>query len=285
MTKCYIQLGKTGDIILMLPAWRKVYLETGMKPVVMVSDKFASVLEGVSYVAPWVVDLDFFKDCDRARALAQSQFEQERVVFPKWWDDPSYNPPIPQGTEQILTVRNKKFPMPKSGWFSYMESQWTHAGFSMDDFQDPVIFDQRDAARELELRRNFFISEKPKLLLSFSEKTSSSPFVYEQLVRESISRWSDRFELVDIGLIRAERIYDLLGLYDHAACLLSTDTATLHLASASWIPTIALIQNGGGGSIPRGNCYQVIRYSDAPFKLNLINQTIANCFERSKVPQ
>jgi ADP-heptose:LPS heptosyltransferase len=69
-------------------------------------------------------------------------------------------------------------------------------------------------------------------------------------------------EIVNLAAIKAERLYDLLGLYDHAVGLVTSDTATLHLAAASKVPYIALLNNGGAGSIPKGNCILSIRYSN-----------------------
>ena len=81
-------------------------------------------------------------------------------------------------------------------------------------------------------------------------------------VLNSVRQLGDRIQLVDLSGITAKRIFDLLGMYDRALCLITSDTATLHLAAAHEIPFVALQANGGGGSIIKGNCISKIRYSE-----------------------
>jgi len=71
-----------------------------------------------------------------------------------------------------------------------------------------------------------------------------------------------RVNFVDIGRIKAHRIYDLLGLYDRALCVITGDTSTLHLASCSRVPLIALLADGGAGSIVKGNEVLRLRYHE-----------------------
>ena len=87
---------------------------------------------------------------------------------------------------------------------------------------------------------------------------------------------------LDLAKIKAQRIYDLLGLYDNAAGMITTDTATLHLAAASNIPYVALINNGGAGSIPKGNCVLKVRYSQFQQRQKEIEIAVRN-FARQKV--
>lgn len=70
------------------------------------------------------------------------------------------------------------------------------------------------------------------------------------------------FEVIDLSKIHADYIFDLLGLYDFSSGMITSDTSTLHLAAASKMPYIALINDGGAGSVPRGNCVLSVRYSE-----------------------
>ena len=124
----------------------------------------------------------------------------------------------------------------------------------------PLVFDKRNAGREHLIRKQWFRTEKPKLLYNLTPTGgNTSPFANLPEMWPLMRRTG--CELVDLSAIRAYRIYDLLGLYDYAEGLVTYDTATLHLASASGIPYIAFIADGGAGSIPKGNCILSLRYS------------------------
>ena len=68
---CFVMLGKFGDLIHMLPVFLHTFKRDKVKPVVMVSDQFASVLDGVSYVTPWVVPMKWPDGIPAARAEAE----------------------------------------------------------------------------------------------------------------------------------------------------------------------------------------------------------------------
>jgi ADP-heptose:LPS heptosyltransferase len=81
-------------------------------------------------------------------------------------------------------------------------------------------------------------------------------------MRELIN-WKKDFDLIDLGNIRCERIYDLLGLYDRAALVVTSDTATLHLGRGSNTRMICYVANGWGGSTKPQSCVCKIRYEQA----------------------
>jgi hypothetical protein len=211
------------------------------------------------------MDLHWWKGVKQARLAAQKAGFDPVVV--KWWDEPGAKPPfIPAGESTImLTIHGQKMRVPASEWDSYQASQWRYAGFNMQQMMEwPLVFDRRSASREHSLRNKWFTNQRPKLLVNLSQ-TGTSPFPHVAQAKALLS--SSRLDVVNLGSVRADRIFDLLGLYDHAEGLVTTDTATLHLAAASKIPYIALINNGGSGSIPRGNCIAAIRYAEFPKRL------------------
>jgi hypothetical protein len=78
-------------------------------------------------------------------------------------------------------------------------------------------------------------------LILYNLDGSSSPFKG----RRRFARWLhwQRFEAKLVKMpTDCERLYDLLGLYERADLLITTDTATLWLAHAVHIPTIVLHQ-------------------------------------------
>lgn len=269
---CFVHLGKFGDIMIMLPAF-KVVAEEMEKPVIcMVSRDYASIFDGVSYVRPWVVNLHWWKGVGEARKIAVQEGFEPIVV--KWWDEPGVPPPrkLENSRTITLTIHGQRRIVPAQEWDSFQASQWRYAGFTMEQMMEwPLVFDRRSPAREEELRRACFHSSKPKLLVNLST-TGSSPFKQGLQARGMLP--AAACEIVSLENVRAHRIYDLLGLYDHAAGLVTSDTATLHLAAASSVPYIAFINNGGAGSIPKGNCILTIRYAELMSKIGFYVQAI-----------
>jgi hypothetical protein len=260
--KCFVHLGKHGDLMILMPGWQRMFIETGERPVVMVAKEFADTLEGISYVRRWTVPLHWYGDCGDARVWAEKEFGKDNVIFPKWWDDPTFTPPAIRHDATSLIIHGRKMQIEKGEWFSYMSSQWKYAGFKMEHLMDCPVFDRRRPGVEAALRVHLFRTKKPKLLICLNTG-GSSPFGFEPEVQKTIREFKDDFEIIDLMNVRAERIFDLLGLFDHPeAALITSDTATLHLAGASKIPYVAYIAGGGGGSIPRGNCLATIRYDD-----------------------
>lgn len=270
---CFIHLGKYGDIILMLPAFQHVAQQIGKPVICMVSQDYSTIFDGVSYVKPWVVPLHWWKGVGSARALALKEGYDPIVV--KWWDEPGAKPPVTlndSGKMITLTIHGERRVLPAEEWDSFQASQWRYAGFTVEQMMEwPVVFDRRDPAREQKLREMYFISSRPQLLVNLAV-SGTSPFKSALQARGLVRRgWCDT---VFLDRIRATRIFDLLGLYDYAAGLITTDTATLHLASASKVPYIAIINNGGAGSIPKGNCVLTIRYADFEMKRGLFLKTL-----------
>ena len=269
-----IVLGKFGDICIMLPGFKHLYDETGHKPVVVVSKEFASILEGVSYVTPDVVALGWWNECGLARQYAISKYGA--AILGKFWDDPTCPPPTPPPNATLTTIQfmGRDIVLAASDWDSYMASQWVAAGFERRQMLEwPLVFDRRSPVREENLRQQFFKTKKPKLLVAISGP-GTSPFPAVPEVMNVILKFRNDFEIIDLSRIMATRIYDMLGLYDHAAGIVVNDSAPLHLAGASKTPFIAFINNGGSGSIPRGNCVLNVRYANVMTSRSRLEQVL-----------
>jgi len=267
----YVCLGKYGDIIQLLPAFLALYERTGAKPTVIVSTAYADLFEGVSYVNPWSVELDWSTGGPEARRLAETA--GFRVVFPAWWnDDPTHAPPEATGGPFELRSHGRVWHVNRAVLPDYGTAMWRQLGFAPADMlRLPLVFDRRDAARETDLIKSVIRGKKPLLLFNFTGKASPFPATPEVVNR--LTACGSRFQLVDLGTIRASRIYDLLGLYDIAAGLVTSDTSTLHLAPASSLEYIAFTQDGWLGSVPRGRCVSDIKYIRAIFSGDEVAQS------------
>lgn len=246
---CFVQLGRFGDIVNMLPI-AKHCADNYAKPYLMVSREFASILDGVSYVEPYVVDLTF----DIVRPAIDLAKQTFRNVI-------------------VTQIYGKDFQCERQTKAYNLES-WRQAGFFPYFDQWFPVFDRRDKEREQAIVQKVK-TDKPMLLINVSGFSSPYPRAAE-LIDEITRQWSPRFNIVNISDLRLDRPYDLLGLFDEAKFLITTDSFALHLATASKIKFIAIVNNLDWlGSATKGNCICRITYMD-PF--HEIHQTIGDYF-------
>ena len=242
---CVVELGRYGDIINILPACQHI-AENYQPPHLMVSREFASVLDGVSYVIPEIVDISYDKLVS-GMAMAKKKFPI--VLRAQIWGRGHVQP---------------------QECASYNRESWKEVGLLRgfdDQVNFPLVFDKRDARRELDLY-NRMPHDKPLLLCNISSSVSS-PFPQggEILANLRGSLFESMFEIVDVSQLHAERIYDMVGLMDRAVGLISIDSAQLHLAAASDLPVLAIVNDQAGvgrwtASEPRCNCHLRYFYSE-----------------------
>ena len=276
---CFVALGRYGDIIQLMPAFREIYQRTDLKPVVIVSSRYANVLEGVSYVRIHPINCDWWRGIPLAYRIAQEVYGGG--VVPQWWHLPKNEAGVvdnPGGI--ILQSHGEKWGVDISKWPNYGTSMWDRAGFTVEEMMTlPLIFDRRDWVREKELVAKHRRTKKPMFLVNYTGQ--SSPFAPMPEIHRVVMEFSDYFEIVDLGIVQGVRIYDLLGFMDRAAGMLTIDTSTLHLAPASKVPYIAYTVNGWCSSVPKGNCITEIKYNDSIRRLDHLRLTLqqlkSNC--------
>lgn len=240
----FVSLRRAGDIISLLPALHRIALRDGTNPNLVVHRDFMPILDGVTYIngIPWAEDWENPLEAAKQHKAVNAQ------VFGKG---------IKTNTA--------------SGNFVY--DAWGLIGERWNRHR-PLVFDNRNLDREEALAQRVFLNSKPKILLKLSG--NSSPFAGADFVRQSVYRlFGDMAEIVNLDEVVGERIYDLLGLMDRAACLVSIDTVTLHLAHASKCPVIAFTNgNGFGATPPRGNCILRIPYTAVQARWQEVNKLV-----------
>jgi hypothetical protein len=264
-------LGRFGDIIQLLPAFKAVFDRTGFKPVVVVSREYASVLEGVSYVQTYVLRVGWYEGIPTARKIMQEVFGGGIIC--RWWDDsPEIIATLDLITNDggiVLQSHGHNWGVDMSKAPDYGTSMWRRAGFTGEEMLTlPLVFDRRKPEREYELVKKLNLNKRTKPVLLYNFTGISSPFPFVPDILNPILRMSNQFHLVDLSRVSGMRIYDLLGLYDIADGLLTSDTATLHLAPASKVPYVALTIDGWTGSKPKGNCVLHVKYNESPRRVN-----------------
>lgn len=219
--KAYVQLGKIGDVLSILPILRReASFNCGPVPLI-ISKEYASILEGVSYVEPVIWKGDTH-DLAGAVMFAKKRFSQ--VVVTQTFG----NIPVQHQTP------------------SFQFDQWHRAG-CLEHFNDwPLTFDRRDEEREAKLKLNG-LDGRPIIL--FADHSQSSPFLHkEEIYTMLLKEFGPFYRIIRLSEVNASRIYDVLGLMDLAACLVAVESAHLHLSRASKVPTFALAASGWRGS-------------------------------------
>jgi hypothetical protein len=120
----FIQLGRYGDLILLLPAWREMHQRTGRKPIVVCSYQYCTVLEGVSYVDKSILSVDWWMGIPEAIKRAKGH---------RW----SFVVTQCYGREWGVNLKQ---------WPNFMSSMWDQAGLLSELKTLPLIFDNRDTS-------------------------------------------------------------------------------------------------------------------------------------------
>lgn len=224
--RIFCQLGRSGDILNMLPLCAWSFAATGIKPQLMVCREFIPLLEGCGYVEPIGYD-GLFEDVARASMIA--------------WDMAQRG-----GREMICTqIYGHNFASAQSCW-SFMRESWACVPDAPAWGTLPLVFDRRDMDRERgitdQLLRQFEHPDWPFIVLALSG--TSSPFPQgPELKREIVRRAAvAKINVVDVSAFMAPRFYDLLDLLERAFGLVTIDSGLLHLAHAvPSLPVVALI--------------------------------------------
>lgn len=212
--------GRIGDVLSALPIAWDIARKTGHPTPFIVAAEFASVLEGCSYVRPLVWP-GSYKD---PRAAAEWAAKSGWNVIPAQhygWTDHKTQP-------------------------NFQRDAWALAGYANKWGTLPTVIDQRSWEREAELLVAHGIDNIDEPIVALCLDSHSSPFPLRNQLNAAI-RALPGIRVVDISAVHAERYFDILGILDRAACLVTVDTAALHLVRASRCPTVAIVNDRDGG--------------------------------------
>lgn len=274
-----VLLGRAGDCIQILPCLLEIYRRTGLTPIQVICQDYAPLLDGVSYVQPHPISGHWWKSIPQARQIAENLFGGG-VVLPWWDEDPKHAAMISEGArgDFVIQCHAQHWGVDITKWPSYGVSMASRLGFTQEEWvRLPLVFDRRDPTREEQLFQRVVGREsKPIILYNFTGASSPFPF-WPEVINPIRAQFGRIFKFVDLGSIRAHRIYDLLGLYDRAIGMLTSDTATLHLAPAAapHFQYIGFTVNGWSSSVPKGNCVLHVKYSDTRQKLQEVFKQVA----------
>jgi len=263
--KAFLLLGRLGDITTLLPVLKDEAEKAGQPTPLVCAAPYAPLLEGTSYVRPVVFQGDYSKAAE-ARAWAARQLTGYELV-----DCSVYG--------QGVNVQHDMS--------SFDREIWRLSKTSLNFGTTPVSFDRRNSDREQALVQRTLPLYSGKPCLLYAGAGHSSPFAestrFLTALREKVD---STISLVDISDLRAERPFDLLGLYEHSAVygLVATDSFPLHLAQATPnLPVAALTCEGPSDwhrSAWRPNHVIRAHYGEALRRVDQIAQAITKPRER-----
>lgn len=265
---CFVQLGRYGDILNLLPVAHAIAREEGGKVAMLVHRDFVDLLDGVSYVDVIPYAGDMMRPHEAAQKI-QGTFA--RIIVSQVAD-------TGRQRERICE--------------SFNMEQWRYCGF-LDRWTDPdlkLIIDRRSRERETKLLDALRLHGKPYVLVNTRSISSKFPFE-DQVFTELHARFSNELIFVDMRRFQASKFHDLLGLIDNAVALVTVDTSTLHLAAASRTPVIAFIHDvelkdgPWFGSQPRGAKIALsMRYREYPHRRNEVHAALKRILaDRKKI--
>ena len=262
--------GRNGDLIQLLPCWKAIHDRIRRKPVVICSQEYASVFDGVSYVEPHPINAHWWKGLPAMKALAE-QLYGGGIVAQFWQEPPRSDDTIGAKGKTWTTLQSHghEHGVDMSLDPDYGTSMARRCGFSRSEWLKlPLVFDRRNREREELLARQVFKADhRPVLLYNFAGV--SSPFGYWPEVSNALMRTSNgHFNLVDLGKVRGHRIFDVLGLIDRAVGFITCDTYSLHLALGGKTPYVAFTVDGWTSSVPKGNCVLHVKYNSTKPRLH-----------------
>lgn len=211
-----ISLGSYGDVINSLPIIR-YYSE--ITPVdVIICQPYATLIEGITYATAVVPPF---------------RYGTEDIPQIIEWTHKHYSTVV-----NVMLACNPEVSRTRFG--SFCEEMYYLGGCHEIFNKKFPIFDKRDRKREWFYLKQFPLSH-PIIALSLVGNSHAS-FTAEKASQV----WHHLFQrfpectLINVHKNGAYRVYDLLGLFDIAKVLVTIDTAHLHLAKASSVPTIEI---------------------------------------------
>jgi len=274
MARVHVNTGRYGDIICFLPVLLNEYKETGVKARLVISKDYASILDGVSYVEPLVFD-GRFEDVSGA------------IAFAKTFSDDVRTSQVVGISDVIVSQVYGNSHAPKIICDSFQKDAWKLADkLELWPSQPQLVFDKRDKKREKRLYK-YIPTLKPWIVVSTGG--ISSPFPYSDLLWEILNHSLKEFHIVDLAKIKAERMYDLLGIMDHpnTAAMILTDSGNLHLSYATKKPVHALVADSPTlwhGAAWRPSYASYTRYKNFPRDVTRILDLIRNPPAKPKHP-
>jgi hypothetical protein len=232
----------------------------------MVATAFAPLLDGVSYVDP-VIFPGPFENCIAATFQARQMTTNVALC-------------------QIYGMGIANLGMETS----FIRESWVSANADVPWGTLPLVFDRRNPVREDALRGDLMQRAAGRKVVLVTCSGISSPFPYGKPLMEGLRMRLDpkEFMIVDLKDYRSARFFDFLGLFDIAHCLISVDTGFRHLAAASNLPVVSIINPSPSrwhGSAWRPSDSARFYYNEFPARIRDVAVAVLTARNRSTRPK
>ena len=207
----YIQLGKHGDILSLLPILHDEFVRTGKKPILVVSEPYKAIPERLDYIRCEVFKGDV-QDLKGAIKFAK-----------KNWDD-----------VVVCQTHGRGFDF-EHRHPSFQLDQWDRAGMLHKWDSLPLIL-PRPKKSPIEIPSGRFII--------YADHSQSSPFLQKDDLADALKKEIASHKIIRMSEVMVKNPLDLLPLMDAADMIVSTDTMHLHLSKACSVPVGALVSDG-----------------------------------------
>jgi hypothetical protein len=201
----------------------------------VVSEEFASTLDGVSYVTPIPMKVDYSKPQMAVQIMRQRGFTGKAIIA------------------QAYGMRQQ----PQTE--SYQTDAWQIAGCLPEFGHQPTVIDKRDYTREKALFFRHCTGDTPVIAVALN--SISSPINLDGVIGQLKDTFPE-VHFLDMSTVKAHRLYDVLGILDRAKMLITVDSALLHLSRASSCPVFAITNDGWKGSVLPPQAIGGCRYAD-----------------------
>ncbi len=222
--RAFVSISKFGDCASTFPIIYDEFKRTGQLQHLLIGKEFKSLAEGCSYIVPHIWE---GKWGDLSGAIRRAKMAFDDVV--------------------VLQTHGENFPI-KQITPSFQTEQYLRGGVLGQWDKLPLIFDNRNKGRERALRKKVLGTDKRPFIL-VGDASQSSPFLgAAELLTMLEKEFGETHRILKLSEIKAEYIFDLLGLYDKADALITAETVHVHLSKASKVPTFVLAADGWRGS-------------------------------------
>ncbi len=206
-----LMLGKSGDVISILPCLQAEFKETGIKPSLIVAKEYSALPKAL----PWLHVEEF-----------QGSFEDINGAI-KWAKQTGKIDYTPQ-----MSGLNHK---PERKHPSFQFDQWSRMG-RLHQWRELTLELPRQFLSDAMLSRCVI---GPFILLA--DHSQSSPFFPIEDLFSALEKEFPDYSIARCSNLRLPSLLDFLTLMDNADLIVTIDTSFLHLSRAVKTPVIALV--------------------------------------------
>ena len=215
----YIQLGKHGDILSLLPILQEEYRVTRCRPALIVAKEYSEIPLELDWLETIVWEGDWQDLCGALR-------------FAK----------IRGGVIWTPQTFGKDFPI-KRDHPSFQLDQWDRCGRLKEWGTLPLTLPRHELNLNVHAEHSkvmVFRDIGDKRFILFSDHSQSSPFPHKEELFTILKETFPSHLIVRLSSIRLPRLLDLLALMDAADLIVCIESMPLHLSAATKTPVIAL---------------------------------------------